>query len=501
MLQASRYDGVRLEMYYSKLTQSIDTSVKPATRLPSAPFVRISCHNVARIAASIDIFVIVLASILTSQAWQILGTMQPQGYATQLGIGLVNSLAFAYVARSRGLYRIPALLSPARYVSRLFGAWALVSVFFAVFLLLLRNDAEVLRGTMMTSAALQIVLLLLVRWATEKVFRSLTASGGLTGRRVVTIGEPRELNRLGKAVLIRYFGLEEVARVQIEDNLSQDSQETVIAIDRAIQEARDRRAEEFVVALRWSSKALLETVRGRLRASPLPAHLLPDCTIRSVLGRRVLATNGPSLTLEIQRAPLTLTERAVKRAVDLVMSVSAILLLLPLFALVAIAIKLDSRGPVIFKQTRKGFNANHFVIFKFRSMTVLEDGPTITQARPGDKRVTRIGKLLRSSSIDELPQLFNVLKGDMSIVGPRPHAIAHDDAYKAVIAEYAWRHHVKPGITGWAQVNGFRGETRRLELMAERIKLDLYYINHWSLRFDFSIILRTCFEVLRNQAY
>ena len=115
--------------------------------------------------------------------------------------------------------------------------------------------------------------------------------------------------------------------------------------------------------------------------------------------------------------------------------------------------------------------------------------------------MTRIGKLLRSSSIDELPQLFNVLKGDMSIVGPRPHALAHDDEYKVIIGEYAFRHHVKPGITGWAQVNGLRGETRHLELMAQRIKLDLYYINHWSLRLDISIILRTCFEVLRNRAY
>jgi putative colanic acid biosynthesis UDP-glucose lipid carrier transferase len=207
------------------------------------------------------------------------------------------------------------------------------------------------------------------------------------------------------------------------------------------------------------------------------------------------------LNLEIQRAPLSLTERTVKRMADILISASAIVLLLPLFALVAIAIKLDSRGPVIFKQRRNGFDANQFVIYKFRTMTVLEDGPEIAQACPGDKRVTRIGKLLRSSSIDELPQLLNVLEGDMSIVGPRPHALAHDEEYKSVIAEYAYRHHVKPGITGWAQVNGCRGETRHIELMAERIKLDLFYINHWSLRFDIAIVLRTCFEVLRHRAY
>jgi Undecaprenyl-phosphate glucose phosphotransferase len=488
-------------MYYSKLTQTIDTSVQPTTGLSSVSSLRVSCQNIALIAGCIDVLAIICASIFAWQAWQFLWTGQSEEFVTGLWVGLVNSLAFAYVARSRGLYQIPVLLAPSRYVGRLFVVWALVSLFFLAFVLLLRNDAVVLRGTIISAAALQIVCLLLVRWLTEKVFRSMMASGGLAGRRVVTIGEPQELNRLGKAVLFRYFGLKEVARIPIVDDVSRPSEEILIELDRAIQEARDHHAEEFILALRWNSKELLETARSRLRASPLPVHLLPDHTIRSVLGRRVLSTSGPNLTLEIQRAPLSLTERAVKRTVDILMSASAVILLMPLFVLVAIAIKLDSKGPVIFKQRRNGFNSNQFVIYKFRSMTVLEDGPKITQARPGDKRVTRIGKMLRSSSIDELPQLFNVLKGDMSIVGPRPHALAHDDEYKAVIAEYAFRHHVKPGITGWAQVNGYRGETRHLELMAERVKLDLFYINHWSLRFDISIILRTCFEILRNRAY
>jgi putative colanic acid biosynthesis UDP-glucose lipid carrier transferase len=491
-------------MYYSKLTQTIDTPAAPEVRSPSAPIPRISYQNVELIAGLIDMALVVLACILAWQVWQFMPTEQQPPLTTALGTGLVNSLAFGYVARSRGLYRIPVLLAPARYVGRLFVAWALVSLLFTAFLLLLRNDGEVLRGTIMTAmtaAALQITFLVLVRLSTEKVFRSMMASGTMAGRRVVTIGEPQELSRLGKAVLFRYFGLKEVARVPVEDDPARPTEEILIALDRAIQEARDHGAEEFILALRWSSKELLEIVRRRLRASPLPAHLLPDSTIRSVLGRRILSTRGPRLNLEIQRAPLSLTERTVKRMADILISASAIVLLLPLFALVAIAIKLDSRGPVIFKQRRNGFDANQFVIYKFRTMTVLEDGPEIAQACPGDKRVTRIGKLLRSSSIDELPQLLNVLEGDMSIVGPRPHALAHDEEYKSVIAEYAYRHHVKPGITGWAQVNGCRGETRHIELMAERIKLDLFYINHWSLRFDIAIVLRTCFEVLRHRAY
>jgi putative colanic acid biosysnthesis UDP-glucose lipid carrier transferase len=194
-------------------------------------------------------------------------------------------------------------------------------------------------------------------------------------------------------------------------------------------------------------------------------------------------------------------ERAVKRALDLIVSITVIVFSLPLFLIVAVAIKLDSPGPVIFRQRRSGLEAREFIIFKFRTMTVLEDGPVVTQACRDDRRVTYIGKFLRRSSLDELPQLFNVLRGDMSLVGPSPHALAHDDHYRVHIADYACRHYVKPGITGWAQVNGLRGETASFEQMADRVKLDLWYINNWSLGLDLNILLRTCFEILRDPAY
>jgi putative colanic acid biosynthesis UDP-glucose lipid carrier transferase len=180
--------------------------------------------------------------------------------------------------------------------------------------------------------------------------------------------------------------------------------------------------------------------------------------------------------------------------------VTATVFFLPLFLITAVAVKLDSSGPIIFRQRRSGFNSKEFVIFKFRTMTVLEDGPIITQACRDDLRVTRIGRFLRRLSLDELPQLYNVLRGDMSLVGPRPHALAHDDEYKVHIANYAFRHHVKPGMTGLAQVNGLRGETASLEQMVERVKFDLWYINNWSPGLDLNILLRTCFEVLRDRA-
>jgi putative colanic acid biosysnthesis UDP-glucose lipid carrier transferase len=214
-----------------------------------------------------------------------------------------------------------------------------------------------------------------------------------------------------------------------------------------------------------------------------------------------MATNALLLQDSIQRLGLTPIERAIKRALDLIVSIAAVVFCLPLFLIVAMAIILDSRGPVIFRQRRSGFNGKEFIIFKFRTMRVLEDGPVVTQACRDDRRVTYIGKFLRRSSLDELPQLFNVLRGDMSLVGPRPHALAHDDHYRVQIAGYACRHYVKPGITGWAQVNGLRGETASLEQMADRVKLDLWYINNWSLGLDLNILLQTCFEVLRDRAY
>jgi undecaprenyl-phosphate galactose phosphotransferase/putative colanic acid biosynthesis UDP-glucose lipid carrier transferase len=184
---------------------------------------------------------------------------------------------------------------------------------------------------------------------------------------------------------------------------------------------------------------------------------------------------------------------------DLVIAIGSIVLLAPMFLIIAVAIKLDSRGPALFMQTRHGFNTKRFKIFKFRTMTVLDDGATIKQAVRGDKRVTRIGAWLRKTSIDELPQLFNVLKGEMSIVGPRPHAAAHDHHYEELISCYAFRHHMKPGITGWAQVNGYRGETPTLECMKGRVDFDIWYVDNWSVLLDVKIILRTVSELVRGR--
>ena len=204
----------------------------------------------------------------------------------------------------------------------------------------------------------------------------------------------------------------------------------------------------------------------------------------------------------IDRTPLGRWERAAKRATDVAIASAALLILAPVFLFAALGVALESGRPIVFRQRRRGFAGRPFDILKFRSMNVQENGPIVPQAKKNDSRVTWFGALLRRTSIDELPQLVNVLKGEMSIVGPRPHAIAHDEHYARIIAPYALRHHVKPGITGWAQVNGLRGATEDVRIMEARIARDLWYIDNWSYLLDLRIVVLTVSRVLlRADAY
>ncbi|WP_247338513.1 MULTISPECIES: undecaprenyl-phosphate glucose phosphotransferase [unclassified Bradyrhizobium] len=260
--------------------------------------------------------------------------------------------------------------------------------------------------------------------------------------------------------------------------------------------ARENRVEHVFLLMNWSRQHAIDSILDALKILPLPVHLVPDANTARFL-RYPLEGTGNTFTAELRRAPLSWKERALKRALDLVGASLALFVFAPVMLVTAILIKLTSKGPVFFRQTRHGFGGRAFKIFKFRTMCVLEDGPTIVQAQMNDPRITAIGKWLRKTSIDELPQILNVLKGEMSLVGPRPHAAAHNTEYEQIIGNYAFRHHVKPGITGWAQVNGYRGETRTLELMQKRVEHDLWYINNWSLMLDLAILMRTALVSVR----
>jgi putative colanic acid biosynthesis UDP-glucose lipid carrier transferase len=188
-----------------------------------------------------------------------------------------------------------------------------------------------------------------------------------------------------------------------------------------------------------------------------------------------------------------------KRIFDLIVAIPLLILTAPLMLAIALLIRLDSSGPIIFRQARLGLGGRPFGILKFRTMNVVEDGALIVQAARNDSRVTRVGTFLRASSLDELPQLVNVIIGEMSLVGPRPHAVAHDAIYGALIPQYAQRQSVKPGVTGWAQVNGLRGGTPTIDLMLRRVEFDVWYARHASITLDLKILLRTPLEMLRRR--
>ena len=203
--------------------------------------------------------------------------------------------------------------------------------------------------------------------------------------------------------------------------------------------------------------------------------------------------------ISVCETPFRGANGVVKRISDVLLSLLILVLILPLLLVVGIAVKITSPGPVIFKQRRYGLDGEEILVYKFRSMTVTEDGGDIRQAQKGDRRITPLGAFMRRTSIDELPQFVNVLQGRMSIVGPRPHAVAHNELYRKLIKGYMVRHKVRPGITGWAQVNGYRGETVTLDKMQGRIDYDLDYLRNWSLRLDLHIILKTIRLVLKDE--
>lgn len=473
-----------------------DTSAFKAGR--TAP--KVDYASITPVFIVIDVTVILLLSILTSLAFS---EARSDGFifdiTRPLGIGIATAMAFVLITQTRGLYKPWRFMAVNEQVSAALVNWTIAVLFLGTVIFCLKVGDDTSRIAMGTFAAIGFLVLPALRWAFASWLHRGIASETVAGRAAILVGEERELARIAAKDLMAGLGVTEQRRFILPPQGAPDGLFTD-SLKSALQFARQQKTDEIILVMPWNDSQRLEDVRNRLRALPLPVKLLPDVMVRQVLdGPRV--EFGCSLAIELQRAPLSRFELAQKRTLDIAVSAMALTVLLPLLAAVAVAIKLDSKGPVIFRQRRNGFGGREFTIFKFRSMTVMEDGEKVVQAQRNDARVTRVGRVLRSTSLDELPQVLNVLLGHMSIVGPRPHALAHDDVYSKLISGYAFRHHVKPGITGWAQVKGLRGETAQIELMERRIEMDLWYINNWSLWLDIRIILRTFVEVLKTQAY
>jgi Undecaprenyl-phosphate glucose phosphotransferase len=265
-------------------------------------------------------------------------------------------------------------------------------------------------------------------------------------------------------------------------------------LDDLIEAGRADCIDEIIIALPQSADRRIADIARRLEHLPVRiricTHIASDL-VDANLTRNKVSNIGPVGLLDVKAKPLADWAPLFKRLEDVVVGVPMLFAFIPVMLLVALAIKLDSPGPVLFRQKRGGLNHSVFQVLKVRTMRVMEEGAVVTQASRNDSRVTRVGRFLRRTSLDELPQLVNIVAGDMSLVGPRPHALVHDEKYGEMLERYANRHQVKPGLTGWAQINGYRGETQSPDDMRRRVEFDLAYIDHWSLLFDLKILALT----------
>ncbi|HNQ03403.1 MAG TPA: undecaprenyl-phosphate glucose phosphotransferase [Thiobacillaceae bacterium] len=252
------------------------------------------------------------------------------------------------------------------------------------------------------------------------------------------------------------------------------------------------------ITLPMASQPRTLALLDALRDTTASVYFVPDIFISDLIQARVDHIHGMPV-VALTESPTLGVSGIGKRISDILIASLILLLIWPVLLVIALAVKLSSPGPIIFKQRRYGLDGHEILVYKFRSMHVSEDGGEIRQASRGDPRVTRVGAFLRRTSLDELPQFINVLQGRMSVVGPRPHAVAHNEQYRKLIKGYMLRHKVKPGITGWAQVNGLRGETETLDKMRARIQYDIDYIRNWSLMFDLVIIVKTILVVWRDR--
>jgi putative colanic acid biosynthesis UDP-glucose lipid carrier transferase len=451
--------------------------------------------SVEPLAIVADLATIVLASVFSGLSYhQASGT--PGDVGQSLGSAILVSALFISLMKIRRMYRPTELLALGNQIRAVCLAWISVFLLLAGTVFALKIGSELSRGTSMLFAMFGLVALIVHR----SVLRDLLAKGlagrRFSGRNIVLITDDSQMGDASLTHTLTGLGFC-VEGHFIFPPSSTDSRPRERVIAKVIEHIRGSDVEEIVVGAdpnRWSE---LRSLVAELRVLPFPVSFVPLGTA-SELFRRPSRELGNAICVELQRGPLTSSEYAAKRCIDVLFAGIVLTALLPLLAIVAVAIKLDSPGPILFRQKRCGFNGRGFLIRKFRTMSVLEDGPSIIQAQFADKRVTRLGTWLRRTSIDELPQLLNVLDGSMSLVGPRPHAMAHDNQFDKIVQNYAFRRRVKPGLTGWAQVNGCRGPTPTAASIERRVEYDLWYIDNWSLRLDFAILLQTPIEILRG---
>jgi putative colanic acid biosynthesis UDP-glucose lipid carrier transferase len=343
---------------------------------------------------------------------------------------------------------------------------------------------------------LQLLAYALVGWQLRRLFSSEQHI-----ERVMVVGLNDTGRRLAKEVNSRrQYGMQLVcfADDRSGERLGNNAPAPVMGgLEDVADLVRQNDISRIYVALPMASQPRILKLLDDLRDTTASIYFVPDLFIFDLIQARVDRVADIPV-VAVCETPFYGINLLLKRLSDIVLSSLILLMIAPIMLAVAIAVKMSSPGPMLFKQRRYGLDGKEILVYKFRSMTVTEDGAKVVQATKNDQRITRVGAFIRKTSLDELPQFINVLEGKMSIVGPRPHAVAHNEQYRKLIKGYMVRHKVKPGITGWAQVNGYRGETETLDKMEKRIEYDLDYLRNWSLRLDLSIIIRTALLVVKD---
>lgn len=323
---------------------------------------------------------------------------------------------------------------------------------------------------------------------------------GYNTRRVAVVGSlPAGVNLLKGFLDEPWLGF--IVKGIYDDNKVSDYDGVPYAgnMTQLILDAREGKLDRIYIALRMKDESKIKEIVSQLTDTTCSVLLIPDIFTFNILQSRTEEINGVPV-VPLFDTPLNGINMVFKRLEDIIVSSIILILISPVLLAIACAVKLTSPGPVIFRQIRYGMDGKPIKVWKFRSMSVMENDDKVVQATKNDVRITKIGKFLRSTSLDELPQFFNVLFGQMSVVGPRPHAVAHNEQYRSLIQGYMLRHKVKPGITGLAQINGWRGETDTLEKMEKRIEFDLLYIRGWSIWLDLKIIFLTVFKGFVNKS-
>ena len=413
-------------------------------------------------------------------------------------IGVLAAVLFVGFVGARRGYAMTALSSLGRQAMLVAQGWVFSFFCLGWIAFLTKVTESHSRGAVSIWFFVGFATLAVAHAAGARLLARRFARGAMSVRRVavVAVADEAGLDRIGRRLAAR--GIEVVTLTGISPERIGNAgflRGARTAVGNVRTALAAHKLDAVYLFLSWRERRHIEELKAALAPLPVPVYLFADSEIERLIARgreRI----GDLVGFELQRAPLGRLDRAAKRLIDIVVALAGLVVLSPLMVLTALAILVESGRPIFFRQDRKGFGARPFAIFKFRSMTVQENGGDVTQATRGDARITRLGRILRRTSIDELPQLFNVLAGDMSIVGPRPHAVAHDDLYDGLISSYAFRQHVKPGITGWAQVNGLRGETREVDQMKARVEHDIWYINNWSSWLDLKIIALTAAKIL-----